>query len=176
MKEFLSCCVFGLFLTSLWVYQLPESPIERRLMNFFPPLQSFFLTDRQYRMYAPDPRSTKDAPSLMLRTAKGRVLFYPGPTWNIFTREKLVNLIDRLAKAHREERSTFEKEEASEIFFKLAERICAMPLDNDRVLAVTLQTRRVDFEEFREDIVWQEPEVLANLGCGGRGNPGGIQR
>jgi hypothetical protein len=171
MKNFLSVCVFALFLISLWIYQLPRSPVERRLMVWFSPLQSVFLTDRQYRMYAPDPRSIKDVPSLMLRTAKGKVLFYPGPTRNIFTREKLMNFLDRLAKAYGQESSTFEKEEASEIFFKLAEKICNASLAEDRVLAVTLQTRRVNFEGFREDIVWDEPEVLANLGCGGRGNP-----
>lgn len=164
--------VAGVFLISLWVYQLPESRMERVLRTIFRPIQKIMMTDRMYRMYAPDPRVSKRLPFLELKTEQSPVRFLKTPPGRgfgltpIFAREKWANFIDQMARALRDERFFISTEEGEAMFRRLSERIClSESREGDRVKSVILQDRHVSYGEFRGDIVWEEPEVLESYLC-----------
>jgi hypothetical protein len=153
------------FLLGLWVYQLPESPVERALSAVLRPFQKVMFTNRYYRMYAPDPRSRKKIPAILLKTTAAPVRFFK-PNLSIFSREKWANFLDHLGKALDGEAFFFSPEEGEAIFRRLAGRLCREEsVPGDRVLSVTFQSRTVFYGEIQGDIVWEEPEVLESFTC-----------
>jgi hypothetical protein len=133
-------------------------------MTVFRPFQKAMLTDRIYRMYAPDPRTSKRIPFLELKTDRNPVRFY-NPALSVFAREKWTNFVDHLAKAM-EGGFLYSEEEGAAIFRRLAGRICQEESGpGDRVRTVKLRTRGVFYGEFRGDIVWDAPEILETYAC-----------
>lgn len=146
--------------------------MEHVLSVFFKPVQKVMSTDRIYRMYAPDPRTTKRFPFLELKTEKSPVRFLKTPPGrgfgpvSLFAKEKWANFIDQLARALRGQQFFISEEEGGAMFRRLAERICREESrPGDRVRSVTLQDRKVFYGEFRGDIVWDPPEVLESFPC-----------
>jgi len=165
MKKSFRTSLAALYLLGLWTYQLPVSPVERALMKVFRPIQRVTFTDRQYRMYAPDPRAHKKIPFLLLRTDRSPARFFKRH-FSIFSAEKWTGFLDHLAKSLLGEWTDYPPEEGRAVFEKLAQRICRdESTEDDRVRSVSLQYRTVHFEEFREDIVWDSPETLETYGC-----------
>ncbi|HSA59061.1 MAG TPA: hypothetical protein VLJ37_05185 [bacterium] len=157
--------VAAVFLTGLWVHQLPESRVERVLSAVFRPFQRVMFTNRFFRMYAPDPRSRKRIPAILLKTEAAPVRFFK-PGLSIFPREKWSNFMDHLGKALDGETFFFSPEEGGAIFRRLAARLCReASVPGDRVLSVTFQSRSVSYGEIQGDIVWDEPEVLEGFAC-----------
>jgi len=155
----------AVFLTGLWVYQLPESRVERALSTIFRPFQRVMFTNRFYRMYAPDPRSRKRIPTLLFKTEMSPVRFF-NPELSVFPREKWTNFLDHLGKALDGEAFFFSPEEGEAIFRRLAVRLCRDESSpGDRVLSVTFQSRSVSYGEIQGDIAWDEPEVLESFAC-----------
>lgn len=157
--------VAAIFLMGLWVYQFPESRVERVLSKILGPVQKVMFTNRYYRMYAPDPRSRKRIPAILLKTEAAPVRFF-SPDLSVFPREKWNNFLDHLGKALDGETFFFSPEEGGAIFRRLAGRICRdASIPGDRVLSVTFQSRSVSYGEIQGDIVWDEPEVLEGFTC-----------
>ncbi|HEX5037273.1 MAG TPA: hypothetical protein VFX30_08960 [bacterium] len=162
------------YLLSLWVFQLPDSGVERFLAAVFRPVQKIMHTDRLYRMYAPDPRAVKRMPFLELRTERSPVRFLKslpgsGDRWGllgVFSKEKWANFLDSLSKAVRGERFFLTQDEGERAFRKLAEKICRLESsEGDAVLSVALKSRRVEYGEFKGDIVWGQPETGDSFPC-----------
>jgi hypothetical protein len=165
LKRYAVTTLAAVYLTSLWVYQLPESRVERALMVVFRPVQKLMLTDRMYRMYAPDPRTVKWIPFLELKTDQTPVRFWKAP-YGFLSREKWANFLDNLSKALRGEQFFLSEDEGRSAFQRLAQRICnEESTPTDRVRRVTLKSRRVEYGEFRGDIVWDAPEDLGSFSC-----------
>jgi hypothetical protein len=155
----------AVYLLSLWVFQLPESGVEGFLNRAFRPVQKVMFTDRLYRMYAPDPRTVKRIPFLELETDRYPVRFFR-PPYGFLSLEKWDNFMDSVAKAFEGDRFFLTNAEGRVVFHRLAERICReASVPEDRVLAVTLKSRRVEYGEFRGDIVWDEPITLESFEC-----------
>jgi len=141
-------------------------------MSVFGPIQKIMMTNRMYRMYAPDPRVSKRLPFIELKTEQSPVRFLKTPPGKgfglaaVFAREKWANFIDQVARALRDEKFFISAEEGEAMFRRLAERIClSESREGDRVKSVTLQDRHVAYGEFRGDIVWEEPVVLESYSC-----------
>ncbi len=172
--DFILTIVSVVYLAGLWIHQLPECSVKQGLETLFRPLQSVMLTDRLYRMYAPDPRATKRIPFLELRTDLSPVRFLKNPPGTIgslglfpvLSHEKWQNFMDNLGKSLAREPFFFAPEAGAVMFQKLALRICKEESGlGDRVRTVTFKSRRVFYGEFRGDIVWDEPQVLESLTC-----------
>lgn len=141
-------------------------------MAVFRPIQKIMATDRMYRMYAPDPRTSKSLPFLELKTEKSPVRFLKTPPGRgfapggPFAKEKWANFVDQIARGLRGETSFFSLERSETAFRGLAGRVCRdESRDGDRVRSVTLQSRSVSYGEFRGDIVWDAPVVLESFPC-----------
>lgn len=172
LKSHFMTAIAVLYLAGLWAYQLPKSRVEGALMTVFGPIQKITLTDRQYRMYSPNPRPSKRIPFLELKTDLSPVRFLKTPPGRglgllpAFSREKWINFVDQLAKALGEGGFFFSEEEGEVIFRRLVERVCKEESTlGDRVKTVTLGSRRVAYGEFRGDIVWDPPRVVESLTC-----------
>jgi hypothetical protein len=164
----------SVFLVSLWVFQLPDSFVSRALDTIFRPVQKLMLTDRLYRMYAPDPRSVKRIPFFELRTESTPARFLKSPPGfggrlgllPFLSREKWANFLDSLNKAVRGERFFLTQDQGERAFRKLAADACRLEsASGDRVLAVSLKSRKVAYGEFQGDIVWEAPETSGVLPC-----------
>src|SRR5262249_50851425 len=140
----------------------------------FRSIQKIMLTDRLYRMYAPDPRSMKRIPFLELQTEQSRVRFLSEPPGEgsrlgilpALSREKWANALDTLSKAVRDEPFFLTAEQGEAEFRKLAERICREESSaGDRVRSVSLKSRKVEYGEFQGDIVWDEPDTEDSFEC-----------
>lgn len=158
------------YLLGLWVYQIPHSSLERTLAPVLGPIQKITFTNRQYRMHAPDPTSSRNIPILLLKTTLTPVRFLKNPPGleklNFLSREKWGNFIQNLVLAQTDERAIFSPVEGWEFFGRLAARICRDESGlGDRALLVSLQARPVRFGVFQSDIVWESPEPLEDFEC-----------
>jgi hypothetical protein len=165
LKSHVLTALAVVYLASLWVYQLPESRVERALRPAFRPVQKIMFTDRLYRMYAPDPRSAKRIPFLEIKTDLAPVRFLKSPS-GFLSREKWANFLDELSKALQGERFFMSEDEGRAVFRRLAERVCREEsAPGDAVRSVAFKARRVAYGEFRGDIVWDSPETLDSFEC-----------
>lgn len=157
-----------LFLLSLWIYQLPVSPVERALVKVLHPLQQLMFTNRQYRMYAPETRAQKDVPELFVVTPQGEEPLDRPPgaegMMTFLSKEKWRNFIDHLQRSLLDEWPNYPPVEGRTVFQKLSRRVCEARLDAARVV---LRRRPVDFGVFQEAAQWGEPEDVAVFDCGG---------
>lgn len=165
LKRTLATALACAYLLGLWIYQLPISPVERVLMAAFRPVQNVTLTDRQYRMYAPGPRSRKRLAFIVLKTSLSPVKLWKGPD-GFLAGERWSNFVYHLSKSLRNEWGDYPPEAGREVFRRFAADLCGRESDGlERVRTVSLQTRLIDFSDFRGDIVWHPPEELEGFTC-----------
>lgn len=171
MGQFGSIILAMLFLSSLWVYQLPRSPVERYLMSFFRPIQRVMYTNRQYRMYAPEPRSRKLIPYLVLTNTDGHSTSYGfrdsqvlGKDLNWFAAEKWSQFIYHLSKSLLHEWPIYPAQEGKSNFTRMAQYLCEMerPIP---IHTITFGYRPVIFETYRTRPQWQSFQQFGHFDC-----------
>lgn len=120
-----------LFLGSLAIFQLPISTAERLVSAIFSPFQPVMFTNRQYRMYAPNPRPRKLVPQLALVGRDNTVsvdlrrshLLMPRMNW--IAAEKWSNFMVYLARDLTDHDVSRHRRAAAEAsFHRLAAEIC----------------------------------------------------
>jgi len=160
-----------LFLSSLWVYQLPRSSVRLGFMTVYAPLQRIFYTNRRYRMYAPDPRARKLRPDFLTVWKPDRTVIYNfqdasliGLHLNPLSRERWGNFTYHLTKSYLGEWSIYPPRQGQAVFARLGTLWCAHN-QADRPRRLELRVEAVSFDDFLQPLQWSVAESLASYAC-----------